>query len=63
MQCKFTTKFLDKNGIAYEERSVAEEENLEFIKNLGYAQVPVVYVREDEHWAGFSDRKLDTLVS
>lgn len=52
-QCDATVRELDKHKATYEYVDVSEvPEAVDFIKELGYLQAPVV-VTEGEHWSGF----------
>lgn len=50
MQCNATKRLLDNRGLEYTTVDVTEDPAaLAFVKDLGYAQAPVVYtVREDD---------------
>lgn len=56
--CDKTKKFAQQRGIEYEEFNVEENEAaLQFIKEMGYLQVPVVVVpfydgQTQVHWSG-----------
>ena len=65
MQCTMTKKALEKNGIPYTEVDVTEvEAALEYISiELSYAQVPVVVVDDQTHWAGFRPDRIGRLGS
>lgn len=56
VQCDATKRKFKKEGVEYTEVDVTQDETaLEFIKSLGYAQAPVVYVSAPEgdvHWSG-----------
>lgn len=56
VQCDATKRKLKKHNIHYTEVDVtADATALEFIKSLGHAQAPVVYVSAiegDVHWSG-----------
>lgn len=53
VQCEATKKALDKAGIAYEVIDVSTDQRaLEYVRSLGYAQVPVV-VAWGGHWSGY----------
>ena len=58
-QCTATYRKLNGLGAPHESVDVSEDpEALSFIQSLGYAQAPVVVVKDDEgaivrHWSGF----------
>lgn len=54
VQCNATYRALDAKGIPYDIVDLSENDAaLEYVKELGYAQAPVVVVDEHDHWAGF----------
>lgn len=60
--CKFTKVRLDKRGIEYEERNIADDpEALELAKSLGYSQSPVVIAPDGSHWSGLDPDRIDAL--
>lgn len=56
-QCTMTEKVLNSENIEYETLKMdQDQEALEFVKDLGYLQAPVVYTEHEgqvEHWSGF----------
>lgn len=63
VQCVATYRKLTAKGIAFETVDVSADENaLEFVKSLGYSQVPVVVVG-DHHWSGFDPDRIDALAA
>lgn len=62
VQCDATKRKLKKHHIHYTEVDVtADDVALNFIKELGYEQAPVVYVSTiegDVHWSGFDVEKI-----
>ena len=61
VQCSATYRALDKKGIEYQKIDVSQDpRSLEFIRSLGYAQVPVVVTGQD-HWSGFRPDKIAVL--
>lgn len=61
-QCKLTERKLTQEGIAFEKVNVEEDaQALEHVRSLGYMQVPVVFVSDDRHWAGFVPDKINAL--
>ena len=58
VQCNATYRYLDTHEIPYESIDVTQDNDaLEFIKSLGYAQAPVVAVASGDGdfgtWSGF----------
>lgn len=58
VNCDATQKLMKKTGVEYEYVDIAETPGaLEYIKSLGFAQAPVVTVRDGEtpreEWSGF----------
>lgn len=61
VQCQWTKKIMEQEGIAYDEINVEEDAAaLEFIKGLGYSAAPVV-VAGNEHWSGFRPERIKGL--
>lgn len=63
VQCTATKRWLDQHKIPYIAFDVSEDEAaLEYIKGLGYLQVPVVVVPFNQgptrHWSGFNPLEL-----
>lgn len=67
VQCTATYRALDRAGIPYEIVDVsADAEALAFVKELDYAQAPVVYVEYPgngsvTHWSGFQPGRIAAL--
>lgn len=66
VQCTATYRALDRAGIPYEIVDVSTDaEAMLFVKELGYAQAPVVYVEHPDgsvdHWSGFQPERLAAL--
>lgn len=62
VQCDATYRALNKHGIEYTIVDVSlDEQALEFVKDLGYRQVPVV-VTPQEHWSGYRPERIRALV-
>jgi glutaredoxin-like protein NrdH len=67
VQCNATKMKFKKEGLIegvhYTDVDVTKDATaLEFIKSLGYAQAPVVYVSKpegDHHWSGFEVNEID----
>ena len=50
MQCSFAKKYLDDNGVKYEEIDVInDKEALAMLRDKGYAQLPVVDIDGELH--------------
>lgn len=61
--CKLTARRLDERGVEYDVRDVSVDESaLQFVRDLGYQQTPVV-VAGDRHWSGFVPDAIDSLVA
>ncbi len=53
VQCNATYQALDRKSIPYQVIDLTQDhEALQFVRQLGYQQVPVV-VADQEHWSGF----------
>ena len=62
-QCKATYRALDKAGLDYSTVDISvDAEALQQVKDLGYAQAPVVIAGED-HWSGFRPDKIKALAA
>lgn len=57
VQCDATERKFKKDGVTYTKVDVSKDEvALDFIKGLGYASAPVVFVSApdgDAHWTGY----------
>lgn len=63
VQCKMTTRWLDKNNVPHEVIKVDEDETaFAYVESLGYKQVPVVEYA-GSRWSGFQPDRLRDLVS
>ncbi len=66
VQCDATFRKLDGTGVDYQVDDATTDENLEFVKSLGYSQAPVVTVEKDgkivDHWSGYQPDKILDLV-
>jgi len=63
VQCTATYRALDSKGVAYEVVDISQdEEALEHVRSLGYAQVPVV-IAGDKNWAGFRPDMISQLAA
>jgi len=62
VQCDATKRLMKQEEIPYQEINVEEDvDALQFVLNLGYMSAPVVYVNENNHWAGFQPDKIKEL--
>ena len=59
--CMLTKKWLDDNSIPYESVDVDTLRDLNFLRELGHSQLPVVYLGEYTHWSGYQPQKLKGL--
>ncbi|MCP2286971.1 Glutaredoxin, partial [Promicromonospora umidemergens] len=51
---------LDAKGILYDIVDLSENDAaLEYVKELGYSQAPVVVVDDQDHWSGFRPDKIE----
>lgn len=51
-------------GISYEIVDLSESDAaLEYVKELGYAQAPVVVVDDQDHWSGFRPDKIERIAA
>lgn len=64
VQCNATYRALDAKGIDYRVVDMAEDAAaLEYVKDLGYLQAPVVVVDDQDHWSGFRPDHIDRIAS
>ena len=62
--CRFTKARLEKNGIEFEERNVAEDPDaLELARSLGYQSTPVVIAPDGSHWSGLDPDRIDAIAA
>ena len=62
VQCNATYRALDAKGIPYRVVDLSQDDAaLEYVKDLGYAQAPVVVVDDQDHWAGFNPGEIDRI--
>lgn len=64
--CDSTKKWLNKEGLEYTVLDLTSDESIEFAKNLGHQQAPVVVICDDsgtiiDHWSGFNPGKITAL--
>lgn len=62
MQCEFTKRWLHENGIPYTSYDVTKNERyVNRVIQLGYQNLPVVYVDKKRHWFGFRPDLMEEL--
>ncbi|WP_314255579.1 glutaredoxin-like protein NrdH [Abiotrophia defectiva] len=62
MQCEFTKRWLHENGIPYTAYDVTKNERcVNRVIQLGYQNLPVVYVDKKRHWFGFRPDLMEEL--
>lgn len=62
MQCEFTKRWLHENGIQYTAYDVTKNERyVNRVIQLGYQNLPVVYVDKKRHWYGFRPDLMEEL--
>lgn len=62
--CMATYRALDAKGIPYRVVDLSQDDAaLEYVKDLGYAQSPVVVVDDDDHWGGFRPDHIDRIAA
>ena len=62
MQCEFTKRWLHENGIPYTAYDVTKNERyVNRVIQLGYQNLPVVYVDNKRHWFGFRPDLMEEL--
>ena len=62
MQCEFTKRWLNENGIPYTAYDVTKNERcVNRVIQLGYQNLPVVYVDKKRHWFGFRPDLMEEL--
>lgn len=62
MQCKMTKKFLEKEGVAFQEINIDEQpEYIEHVKSLGFTAAPVIQAGEMV-FSGFQPAKLKEII-
>lgn len=63
-QCDATIRKLNKEGIPFVEVKLSQQPDaLDFVRSLGYQQVPVVYRDQDTHWSGFRPDNIAALAA
>lgn len=62
-QCMFTKKFLERNGLAYQEKDIQVDELArQEVQAMGYSSLPVVVINGQDSFTGFQEDKLQALV-
>ena len=62
MQCEFTKRWLHENSIPYTVYDVTKNERyVNRVIQLGYQNLPVVYVDKKRHWFGFRPDLMEEL--
>lgn len=63
MQCRFTTREMDKAGIVYETRDLADHpEQVEAFKAAGFMSAPIVQAA-GETWAGYQPQLIQSIAA
>ena len=68
VQCDATKKYLSDRNTTFETVDLSTDElALAAVKDLGYMQAPVVFVRypngSETHWSGFQPSRLDGFIA
>ena len=68
VQCDATRKYLTERNTRFDVVDLSTNElALAAVKDLGYMQAPVVFVRypggSESHWSGFNPQKLDGYIA
>lgn len=61
VQCTMTINVLEKQEIPYKTENILTDENMDYVKQLGYLAAPVV-VTATEHWSGFRPERIAAYV-
>lgn len=62
-QCIATETFLKQKGLEFEKIDITKDETaMNHVTELGYKQLPVVEVSNENHWSGFRPDKISSLV-
>lgn len=63
VQCNATYQALERKNIPYQVVDLTEDDDaLQFVRQLGYQQVPVV-IADQEHWSGFRPDMISRLLA
>lgn len=63
VQCKMTKKYLQEHNINFEEKNINTDPNaVDYLKDLGYRSVPVLFTKDDNPIVGFRPDKLKDLI-
>lgn len=69
VQCNATYRALDKKGIEFTKTDTSQDaEALEYLREAGHMQMPVVEIRDEEgvlqdSWTGFNPDKIEALAA
>lgn len=64
VQCNATYRALESKGLEYDLVDVSEHlEVVAYIEELGYKQLPVVVVDDENHWSGFRPDKISAVAA
>jgi len=59
MACKMSANVLQRSDVEFNYINTEEDDVARtFVEELGYRTLPVVYVNEEIHWAGFKPERL-----
>lgn len=62
MQCKMTKKFLEQNGVDFQEINIDEHpEKIDYVKSLGFTSAPVIE-SDNLVFSGFQPAKLKEII-
>lgn len=62
-QCMFTKKFLERNGLVYQEKDIQLDESArQEVQAMGYSSLPVVVINGEDSFTGYQADKLQALV-
>lgn len=63
VQCNATYQALERKNIPYQVVDLTQDDDaLQFVRQLGYQQVPVV-IADQEHWSGFRPDMISRLLA
>lgn len=63
MQCQMAKKFLEKEGLSFQEINIDENpEHIEYVKSLGFSAAPVIQAG-NVVFSGFQPAKLREIVA
>ena len=62
--CLFTKKLLDKLGLAYIEKNLANDPSYkDEVRDLGFDSLPVVKIGQEEAFCGYQPQKIEALLA